>query len=416
MNVRKGIQIIGVSLGLLATSLISACSNRKSNNNPVNNTGSYVLNNIQYPDTTDQLAVKGKIADHEGERPESIEAKVDGEEPQESPINWADSSFNINIPKGNGPKIVRTSAFGPNGYSNEVIDTVILRQQNQKPVAGSFILPVYAIKDSIDARVSATGADSMKIAEFLASSGFIPYDTLVSLILSAGDGQKTFYAVFKNKAGDLSDTISAKIYKDMAPPVIPATFSDTIKVNDNRADFGNLAEAGLLNEYFKAIKDGAVVDSGSLVNLNDRTYDVGTTYIVVFKEDSAGNKVQDTAVVVVEPLEKSNVKQLTRDSLYSWGGSLVDSSRQKFSLIDSLGPADYKNYKVDFHDIFKFNDTLYYVVRYADTTDTAIERACRFTSDMNDRAGWEHRFLSLIPGLIKETGEKLKSFDNRYRK
>lgn len=72
----------------------------------------------------------------------------------------------------------------------------------------------------VDAKLEANGADSIKISEKpdLSDASWEPYQLIRPFTLSDGDGSKTIYVRFKDKAGNTTDIFKDEIYLDVNPP------------------------------------------------------------------------------------------------------------------------------------------------------------------------------------------------------
>jgi hypothetical protein len=393
--VMRATQIGNFTLCLGLPIMFGSCS---CDNNPVTPPEEKpTLLSAAYPEYTNNRSISGRL-DYEG-KADSAVVEIDGIEYRLG-IN-PDSTVDVELPSGDGEKVLNTNLARADGDGIE--SKVILDQT--KPSANSIIIPSNTTSRDIEARISADGADSMKIAEDLSAAVFIPYSDSANINLSASEGQKNVYVFFRDKAGNLSDTLSAATNLDITSPIIPGAFHDTT-LNDQTVDFGSFAIAGLMQEYFK--RWGATADSGSLADINKALYNEGLTYVEVFMQDSAGNSARDTARVSVAKLDSGKVLSEIVDFYLQKGYSPIDSLKQ-FTVTDSL----FRSYAERFNYTFRLNADLSHHVKVSSAPDTNAVKAADYTTKLSKELGMPDRFLIAGPSFLTPLNQKLLNFYNQ---
>jgi hypothetical protein len=367
--------------------------------NPVTPEEAPVLSNASYPQYTASTTVKGKLS-YTG-KAESAVVRVDGGAEQTVPLNPADSTFDITLTNGNGDKIIDTKAKGPGGNSHADIDIVTLITTT--PVANSLSVPPYTSSNTITANVSASNADSMKVGENL-SGAWTTYNTTSPVTLSLVDGNKTVYATFKDRMGNLSDTLSAITKLDRTAPSIPAQFKDTT-FNDNKLYLGNFSIGDLANEYYK-IWGATTADSGSLRNLDTLTLGEGTTYAMAFEQDSAGNITRDTARINATRLDSAGVLAAIK-AFYSARGLSPADSLNKFTATDSL----LRSFSETFNYSYNVGSVKHHV-KACDTINPNAKNAFDYTTRLNKLYSIPARFFISGKDFLSSLNKKLLNFYN----
>jgi hypothetical protein len=384
--------IVGVPI------LVSSCSCSDKNNNPAGpSTDKPTLIEAKYPEYSQYRAVTGKL-EYKGIADSAI-VNTEDDGRKVVPINNKDSTVSISLQGADGKKSIITKIIGPGGESEA--DTSYTTLITSKPKANSIIIPAYTSTRNIEARLQAEKADSMNIGEDLSGQKFIPYGLLSKIALSPAEGRKTVYVVFKDKAGNLSDTISAITNLDITSPSVPIAFKDTT-VNDNKLNLNFLVD-GLIKQYYKMW--GATADSGSLATINNAQLNEGLTYVMIYEQDSAGNIVQDTMKLTATKLSSAQaIKKLLE--FYSGKGLSPADSGKQFTVTDSL---TFKAYADTADYIFKVGNTKHWI-RAKNNPSQEILTAADHTTAINKMYEFPDRFFISGKEFESSLQQKISDF------
>ncbi len=125
----------------------------------------------------------------------------------------------IRLEPGDGRKQVFLKLMDAKQNVSSVIEAEIILDQT--PPTGSFTLEKEGESNKVTVRFSAQGATQYRLSnrEDFKASEWKSYKSIVTgWLLTPGDGEKTVFAQLKDAAGNVSQTLSAKITLDRAEP------------------------------------------------------------------------------------------------------------------------------------------------------------------------------------------------------
>jgi hypothetical protein len=392
-NIIQGIKNFTVVAGIPILIGSCSCDDKESPLGP--SIDEPVLIEASYPEYAADKCIIGKL-DYEGLADSAI-IDIDGTG-YRLKLN-PDSSVSVPFEGADGRKKIITKAKGPGGESKA--DTSYTTKITSMPKAGSLVIAPYINTINLESKVKAENADSMNIGEDLSAQGFVPYNPVFTLTLSSAEGQKTVYAVFKDRMGNLSDTLSAKTDLDITTPSIPATFKD-MAINDSSISLGNFSLEGLLDEYYKSW--GATSDSGSLKEISRLKLNEGLTYLMVFQQDSAGNMVKDTIQITTTKLDSAQVLSSIL-AFYAGKGFKPSDSLKQFTATDS----SFNSLSETFDYSFDIGSAQQHIKVYSSIPQD-IKAAFDYTTGLNRGYGFPDRFFMSGKEFSSSLGEKLLNF------
>lgn len=366
-----------------------------------------VLHSVEYNNgkaTTNQKDITGTL---KYKNPaDSAIVKINNASEQRLPIK-ADSTINITLEE-EGENILETRIKGEGGLSNSEKDTIIIDRKG--PTSTSISIPEYTNLDTILARVSATGADLMKFTgDLIDTTGFMPYDTLKSLVLSQSEGPKSVYVFFKDKAGNIAKDSAIIILDQEAPKANSITIPKHINKRDTLAILSATGAdsmklwGDITNKSFRAYKDTANI---SILG------NQGKKNVYVIFKDKAGNISIDTLEDIayldtIAPIIPATFKDTTlNDNTVNFGdfqtnGLVIKYANRTGAVSDSM-PLDSLNYA-----IYPAGTTDVSVVLGDSARNTATDTK-RVITSMLDSAGIDSLFLGYYSGKGHSPNDSLK--------
>ncbi|RMF16929.1 MAG: hypothetical protein D6761_05400, partial [Candidatus Dadabacteria bacterium] len=189
-------------------------------------------------------------------------------------------STTITLPPGDGAKTVAwrygdtAGNISPCATVQVTVDTMlpngVMTIQGSISVSATTTNTVNLVFSSVD-----TDVESVALSNFatLADASYQPFTTVVPWVLSSGDGQKTVYARFRDRAGNESPVTWATISLDTTPPLNPfvliqddngVTRGPTIDVQVNAVDAAQMriatSPSALLSASWTTYAVAATVD------------------------------------------------------------------------------------------------------------------------------------------------------------
>lgn len=145
--------------------------------------------------------------------------------------------------------------------------SAIVKPESTPPTNATIALAggaAWTARTTVEARLSAqdaSGVASMCVSTEPTCSAWVPYATTVQVVLQAGSGVRTVYALFRDVYGNTTPTpVSATIRIDTdapPPPVVRATVSPTL-VTLSFADVQDVAMGSGTRGYFVATMAGTI--------------------------------------------------------------------------------------------------------------------------------------------------------------